>query len=137
MAKTGNVEITFGSDEPIMEILDLVAPETRKILDDVTTKIMEDAKKDWPIRRRNSQGSVNDFRRGISVSSDSVVAYVENTATYAWAIKSGAKSVNQSGNSLLVPLGRRVADELMWKPARQNADRVAEIMADELVKRLK
>lgn len=137
MAKNEKVEIQFGSDEPIMEILDLVAPETRKILDEVTTQIMDDAKKDWPVRKRNSKGSVNAFRRGITVTSDSVVAFVSNTAPYSWAIKSGANTVNQSGHAILVPLGRRVADELMWKPARSQADRVAETMANELVKRLK
>jgi hypothetical protein len=80
---------------------------------------------------------VNDFDRGITITSDSVYAYVRNTAQYAWAIKSGANSVNRDKTPLIIPLGRRIAQEVLWSPARKEADRVAEALANDFAKRAK
>ena len=121
----------------ILDLLDEIAPSTRKVFEEVTEQLMSHAQSNWPVRKRNSKGSVNDFERGITVTSDSVYAYVRNNAQYAWAIKSGVDSVNRDKQPLIIPLGRRIAQEVLWSPARKEADRVAEALADDFAKRAK
>jgi len=154
MAKKDGIEISFNKrqvDAAFMDILDQVAPNTSKVLEEVTLELMQNAQANWPVRQlstmtprqreeallNNRQHSVDMFDRGIRITSDSVFAYVRNTAQYAWAIRAGAKSVNKTKNHLMVPLGRRVANELLWKPARKNTDKVLKVLANDLGKSIK
>ena len=140
MAKKAGIDISFNerqNEAAFLDLLDEIAPSTRKVFEEVTEQLMSHAQSNWPVRKRNSKGSVNDFERGITVTSDSVYAYVRNNAQYAWAIKSGVDSVNRDKQPLIIPLGRRIAQEVLWSPARKEADRVAEALADDFAKRAK
>ena len=140
MAKKAGIDISFNerqTEAAFLDLLDEIAPSTRKVFEEVTEQLMNHAQSNWPVRKRNSKGSVNDFERGITVTSDSVFAYVRNNAQYAWAIKSGLNSVNRNKEPLIIPLGRRIAQEVLWSPARKEADRVAEALADDFAKRVK
>lgn len=140
MAKKAGIDISFNkrqNEEAFLSLLDEIAPSTRKVFEEVTEELMTHAQQNWPVRKRNSKGSVNDFDRGITITSDSVYAYVRNTAQYAWAIKSGRNSVNRDKTPLIIPLGRRIAQEVLWSPARKEADRVAEALANDFAKRAK
>jgi hypothetical protein len=61
----------------------------------------------------------------------SIEAFVTNTAEYAWAIRVGRESKTS------VPKGRKLADELLWKPAKKNADRIVLEIAKRTVRQLK
>lgn len=134
----GKIDIGFDKkqmDDAFIDFLDEIAPNVRAIFDEVTADLMQHAQANWPVRQKNSKGSVDDFERGITVTSDSVSAYVRNTAPYAWAIKMGADSKDRSGTAIMLPLGKRMAQELLWSPAKKQTDKVAEALADDLAKR--
>jgi hypothetical protein len=85
-------------------------------------------------RETISKGSIDKFRTSIRiVGTGEVEASITNTAPYAWAIRMGVDSTTAGGAPIFMPLGRRVANELLWKPAKRQADKVAEVVADELV----
>ena len=134
----GKIDIGFDKkqmDDAFIDFLDEIAPNVRAIFDEVTADLMQHAQANWPVRQKNSKGSVDDFERGITVTSDSVSAYVRNTAPYAWAIKMGVDSKDRSGTAIMLPLGKRIAQEFLWSPAKKQTDKVAEALADDLAKR--
>jgi hypothetical protein len=74
-------------------------------------------------RSQNSRGKL-EF--GIRITGDQLQAYVANSAPYAWAIKVGVDT------DLPYALGARVANELLWRPAREKTDSVVDTTAKEL-----
>lgn len=115
------------------KILAKIAPAFRRSLEIELEAIEREARAGWPVRAKDSQGSAEKFRRGVvfEQSGDKMIVrgYVENYAPYAWAIKASKK---REGGP--VKPGRRVANELLVKPARKAADRVAEALAEDLLK---
>ena len=79
--------------------------------------------------------SVDMFRRTLTIQRNgTVVASVVNDAPYAWAIKMGMDSRTESGSPIILPLGVRVSNELIWKPAKKKVKPVANVIADEITK---
>ncbi len=79
--------------------------------------------------------SVDRFRRTLVIQRNgTVVASVVNDAPYAWAIKMGMDSRTASGSPIILPLGVRVSNELIWKPAKKKTKPVANVIADEITK---
>ena len=58
-----------------------------------------------------------------------IVASIRNDAPYAWAIRVGANSDTN------LPYGKRIADELLWKPAKKSADIITRTLANEITKK--
>lgn len=76
-----------------------------------------------------SQDSRGKLRMGIRVNQKfELVAFLANDAPYAWAIRVG---VNSDTN---MTYGTRIANELMWKPVRKLADKIALSLADEITR---
>ncbi len=76
-----------------------------------------------------SQDSRGKLRMGIRVNQKfELVAFLANDAPYAWAIKVGANSDTD------MAFGTRIADELMWKPVKKIANKIAKSMADEITR---
>lgn len=76
-----------------------------------------------------SQDSRGKLRMGIRVNQKfELVAFLANDAPYAWAIKVGKNSDTD------MAFGTRIADELMWKPVRKLADKIAISLADEITR---
>jgi len=76
-----------------------------------------------------SQDSRGKLRMGVRVNQKfELVAFLANDAPYAWAIKVGENSDTD------MSYGTRIADELMWKPVRKLADKIAKSMADEITR---
>ena len=100
-----------------------------------TERLKKDAQQQWPIRMEkygDSKGSRCQFSTGFRILPPSTVqAFVENSAPYAWAIRSGR------GSKTSVREGRRVADELLWKPAKENAKKITVEIAKKTIRRLK
>lgn len=79
--------------------------------------------------------SADMFRRTLTIQRNgTVVASVVNDAPYAWAIKMGMDSRTASGSPIILPLGVRVSNELIWKPAKKKVKPVANVIADEITK---
>ena len=111
------------------KLLKTAAPRTFSLIEKEFAKILEEARADWPVRAKGSKNSRGKLSMGVRLSSDgSVIAYIENTAEYAWAIRAGKDS------DTTVPFGKRVADELLWKPSKKSANRIAKSLTDELFK---
>ena len=85
------------------------------------------------IKRETSKGSVQKLQKGILIEGEDLVAFVRNTAPYAWAIKIGEKSKDSFGRSKIQE-GRRLSNEVLWKPVKRSADEVAEALADDLMR---
>lgn len=85
-------------------------------------------------RESISKGSIDKFRTDLRIiGSGEVEASITNFAPYAWAIRMGVDSTTKGGAPIFMPLGRRVANELLWKPAKRQADKVADVVAEELL----
>lgn len=152
--KSGNATVEINQDmgEMFLGFLKTVAPNAEKIMDEELTKIEKEARKDWPKRkpivRTNQEGAIiffretsnksyQMFRRGARLlASGEIEVYLKNTAPYAYVIRFGKDSKDKNGKEIIQPLGKRVADELMIKPIRRSADRVAKALAKDLMKRL-
>lgn len=76
-----------------------------------------------------SKDSRGKLRMGVRVNQKfELVATLTNDAPYAWAIKVGENSDTD------MSYGTRIADELLWKPAKKITDKIAESMANEMLK---
>ena len=76
-----------------------------------------------------SQDSRGKLRMGIRVNQKfELVATLNNDAPYAWAIKVGKNSDTD------MTFGTRISNELLWKPAKKITDKIAESMANEILK---
>ena len=179
--KTGNVSaILSGSGfEYVDKLLDKVAPNTKRLLENELEIILENARREWLIRgekplsvqqrkdktfaamtntgkykaaqakiiiekmelagrftsdkdfkkSRKSRNSKEKLEMNITVNQKfEIVATLSNSAPYAWAIKVGENS------DTTVPYGKRLANELLWKPTKKIANKIAESLADEITK---
>ena len=119
----------------IMENLKKAEPIIMLILETEIEDLKENSERNWLVRQEKygkSQGSKDKHRTGIRVIPPSTIeAFVTNTAEYAWAIRVGRESKTS------VPKGRKLADELLWKPAKKNADRIVLEIAKQTVRQLK
>ena len=111
------------------KILKTAAPKTFALIEKEFSKVLEEARADWPVRKKGSKNSRGKLGMGVRLSADgSVIAYIENTAQYAWAIRAGKDSETS------VPFGKRVSEELLWKPSKKAANKIARSLAKEILK---
>jgi hypothetical protein len=86
-------------------------------------------------RESTSQHSIDRFRTNIIISPNGqVTASVSNDAPYAWSIKMGIDSRTRGGSPIFLPLGSRISNELLWKPAKKEAKKIADVVAEEITK---
>tara|TARA_Y100001937_G_C7083528_1_gene314184 strand:+ start:556 stop:1011 length:456 start_codon:yes stop_codon:yes gene_type:complete len=143
--KHGNAAIGV-SDELerlVNQLLD-ANPIIKRTMQDAVEEIYKEAKKEWPVRVQRprqkggvakksplSQDSKNKLERGIMITSNELVAFVRNTAPYAWAIKTGQYTLND------LAFGTRTSNELLWKPMRSAANKLVDVLADDLINQAK
>ncbi len=132
--KAGGTSLDI-SDELVSMTDDLVnklLPETRKKLEDELTKIEEEARNKWLVREDKSKGSRNKLYAEIAITPNfELVGVIGNKAEYAWAIKVG-KDTQSSG---LQP-GKRLSNELLFKPVKQKSKDFANVLANEIAKQI-
>tara|TARA_R100000388_G_C7223726_1_gene150534 strand:+ start:232 stop:675 length:444 start_codon:yes stop_codon:yes gene_type:complete len=139
--KAGNSTIVLPKNlmSTFENVIEQIIPETKKDLIDIVEKIEQEAIKEWPVRQtRNgkksprSQNSKKKMYTEIIVSSNfEIIAKVGNSAPYAWAIKVGARS------KVDLPLGRRVSNELLFKPMKKQTNRIIKTLKDETTRLMK
>lgn len=78
-----------------------------------------------------SQDSKNKLERGLIIDGPDIVAFVRNTAPYAWAIQTGRYTLNE------LAYGTRTSNELLWQPMRKAGNKLVKELADELIKQSK
>ncbi len=120
-------------------VLEKIIPETKKELSEILDKVEQEARAEWPIRRRKdgskhpkSQNSKGKIYSELIVTTDfKVIARIGCSADYAFAIKVGART------KIDLPLGRRVSNELLWKPIKKQTNRVVDTLKNETTKLMK
>lgn len=80
---------------------------------------------------KRSKDSKNRLQRGLLVEKDSITAFVRNDAPYAWAIRTGRYTLNN------LAYGTGASNELLWKPVKKAGTKLANDIADEMMKKAK
>tara|TARA_R100001443_G_scaffold52991_2_gene64728 strand:+ start:1428 stop:1907 length:480 start_codon:yes stop_codon:yes gene_type:complete len=128
----GSITMDSTQRDLIMDTIKAAEPSIVKVLESETERLAKDSEEKWLVREKKSKGSKFKHQTGIRIIPPyTIEAFVENTAPYAWAIKVGRES------STNIREGRRLADVVLWTPARKNAQKVVERIASETVKRIK
>ena len=133
--RSGNATIEASPEltNLVETLLSKALPETKKQMTRSLNRVYDNAKKNWLIRAKRSKGSINQLQKGIMIEGDDLVGFIRNNAQYAWAIKIGEKSNTSAGRSSLQE-GKRLSNEVLWKPIKRSADEVAESLADDLMR---
>jgi hypothetical protein len=131
----GSVEITGKDRDMFLEIIRAADPIVVKVLEDTTKKLAKNSEKQWLVRQAKygeSQGSKFMHKTGIRIRPPyTIEAFVENTAPYAWAIKVGRESTTN------IRQGKRLADVVLWSPAKKSVQKVLQQIAEATVKRIR
>jgi hypothetical protein len=131
----GSVEITGTDRDMYLQIIRDADPIIISVLEDTTEKLAQSSEKQWLVRQPKygkSKGSKFMHQTGLRIRPPyTIEAFVENTADYAWAIKIGRDSTSNLRE------GRRLADAVLWSPARRGVDTVLKKIADATVKSIR
>lgn len=113
-------------EKTIEKTMAKINPITKKEIEKEIKSISTRAKSAWPIRQEKYGRSLKS-RDKIQVSmggNQTVIGQIKNAAPYAWAIKAGKNS------KTTVAPGRRIAEELLFKPAKNSAKKIGAKIAD-------
>jgi hypothetical protein len=130
-----SIEIDGLQKEIFLATIRAADPVIIKVLEETTAKLKKQSEEAWLIRLPKygeSQGSKNKHRTGLRIIPPyTVEAFVENYAPYAWAIRVGRQSKSNLRE------GKRLAQAVLWSPAKKNAQKVVEEIAKQTIKRIK
>ena len=147
-----SMTVTGGAKDIIKDLIRSAEPALMKSIESAIEELKADAIKNWPVRKttKNRDGSI---RKGTEsegsrelfettlriIPPATIVGSVKNNASYAWAIRSGQKQVSttSSGGKIPVKPGARVADVLLWKPAKKHTKKLLKLISDSSIKNLK
>ena len=150
----GNVTAQFDTnlDQMFTGLLNTVAPNAARIMQQTLLDIQIEAIPDWPKRqptvRTNKEGKVTFYRdesknswrmfvRGTRLDANgNVVVFLKNTAPYSYMVRYGDDPTNNRGEPIIGAQGKRVADETLTKPMRKKANAVVKALADDLTGRI-
>jgi hypothetical protein len=131
----GTIEIDESQRDLILGTIRAADPSIVKVLEQTTEELAKKSEDRWLVRQviyGQSQNSKGQHKTGLRIIPPyTIEAFVENTAEYAWAIKVGPTSNTN------IRQGRRLANVVLWSPARRGAQKVVEAIANETVKRLR
>ena len=113
---------------------DRAAPITEKELKKELAATKRAAVANWPVRQQKygpSQGSKGKIQTDLKRQGMTVEGSISNSAEYAWKIRAGADSRTN------VARGKRIAEELLYKPSVKASNRIAKRLADQIVGKLR
>lgn len=122
-------------------VLNKLLPTSKTHIDKTLQQIEQNAKDNWLIRRtkhgridyKNTKDSKSKVYAEITISPQKeLLIKIGNTAEYAWAIKVGDRSKRTN-----VREGKRLSNELLWKPIRKESTKIAKFIADDTLNLLK
>ena len=125
---TTKVKIEDKLDRMVMETINKLFPEFSQLIEAEVKKVHDNAKKNWLIRGKNSKKSVDKLKFNVKIQGGKIVGSVSNLAPYAYAIKVGPKS------DTILPLGKRIADELLTKPMKKMSKKLNDKLVEEFIK---
>ena len=142
MAKTlkygkgkSSIEIEGTQRELIMTLIKQAEPILIDVLEDTVENLSKQSEQAWLVRQPKygkSKGSKFQHSTGLRIIPPyTIEAFVRNNAEYAWAIKVGRQSETN------IRQGKRLADVVLWQPAKAEAQKVVQKVALEVVKKLR
>jgi len=113
-------------------------PEITKTLQDTLEIIKRDAEREWPVRRKRSQRSVDKFEITFGLTTGGIVVSLENEAEYAAGILGGKNrpSLNRNGQESELKPGRLAWWHFLYRPSVKAADKVVRELANDLLKEM-
>ena len=120
--------------QALKNAFDKTTPMTEQSIKKELATIKKNAVQNWPVRQRKygaSKGSKRKIKTDVSRKNQKVDGSISNLAGYAWAIRAGKESKTS------VKPGKRIADELLYKPAKKAADRIAKKIANDLINNIR
>lgn len=131
----GSIEIDGLQKDLFLQTIRQAEPTIIKVLEDTTAELAKASERDWIVRNPKygkSKGSKYMHSTGLRIIPPyTIEAFVENTAEYAWAIKVGRESTSNLRE------GKRLANEVLWSPAKKQSQNVVQKIADETVKKMR
>lgn len=146
-----SIEVTGPQRSLIEKVLKEANAELYNGIEAELEALKKSAMKNWPVRQvkkskggrvldgsktKNSRGKIATQIRIIPPAT--IQGSIQNTAPYAYAIRSGEKerSVDVEGTPIRVKPGQRVVEKLIFKPGEKGAQRLAQIIAEKVMKDL-
>lgn len=137
--KIGQGKATIEFDDTVrqlvLETLRQAEPIMMMILETEVENLKNHSEKNWLVRQKKygrSKNSKGQHETGVRIIPPSTIqAFVSNTAPYAYAIR-----VSPTSDSSL-PVGKRLADLVLWTPAKKNIDRITLEIAKQTARALK
>lgn len=133
--KSGDVTLTI--DPAMKRLIEqslAMKSEIVKTLQKEVEDLRENSERQWLVRQPKygrSKGSKNMHKVGLRIIPPTTIeAFVENTAPYAWAIKVGETSRTE------LRAGLRLADKVLWGPARKRANQLARESLENMIKKI-
>ena len=126
--KGTTLQIKNDLDDSILKIIDKLIPDFRKTLENEMEIIMDNARKNWLVRAKDSKGSKDQFKVGVKLKGLKVIGFVENLAPYAYAIRVGKKSRTN------IRKGKRISVELLQKPLQKSSDKLSNLVFDAIMR---
>lgn len=135
----GSIEIEGTQKQLIEEALRDVAPLTMKVIEDELDKRVEHAQKEWIVRKKNSQGSIDKFDTGIRIieGGRAIEGFFRNMAPYAYMIRVGEDSERKNGQKPRIAAGQLLAEVSMWDAAKKDINKLVDRLADAYIKEQK
>lgn len=133
--KSGNIQVNMSNEvtKGFENIVNNMLPKTRQAIDQILDRLENDARRRWLVRDKNSKGSREKIYSEVVITPNlEIQAVIGNRAEYAWAIKVGVDPQNSRLN-----MDRRLADGLLWSPAKKASNQIAKIFAEEVEDQMK
>ena len=133
--KAGNTTIDMSGEIGSIadDLVNKLLPETRRSLDKELSRIEEEARDRWLVREENSKNSRDKLYVELAITPNfELIGIVGNKAEYAWAIK-----VGKDAQGSRLSEGKRLSNELLFKPVKKSSDKIASTLANEITKQIK
>ena len=158
----GSMKIKNPLDDMAKSLMKKAALLSEKVFTEIMKEIEAEAKASWPVRQpvkpvrdkagniklvkrgpnagkpriitQKSKRSIDKYRFGTRIESGKIVVFLENTAQYAFAIRMGIDTKGEKGKEIFLPLGKRVVQQLLFSPLRQNAKKAVKALTEDMMK---
>ena len=133
--KAGNTSVDMSQELSAMteQLVNQLLPDTRRKLEKELSEVEDEARAKWLVRKKRSKDSKGKLYSEIYITPDfQLIGVVGNKAQYAWAIRVGEDEQNTR-----LQEGKRLSNELLWKPIKVKTDEIADILAEESIKQIK
>ena len=120
--------------EAMKKAFDKVGPITEKELKKELSIVKRKAVENWPVRQEKygpSEGSRKKIQTMLKKNGGNIDGAISNSAPYAWKIRAGSDSDTS------VPRGKRVAEELLFRPLQEASDRISKEIARQIIGKLR